>query len=252
MEHNQTEPIADQVIGFFSEHFERIFGDPFRQAIQETLRRKAVLRQIDESADAASQSLTRLLVNEQLDNNEATCLLQGLASAVGMLDLERIANPNISPEALVSELLQEQPPSDLSPELQQALFRVALHSIVQVLTLVGPVMAEWRKLSFSDSFELPRKIVERLNRISEQMTAQGRPNPAEDERYELIYRDYLMQRFYQVEAGTVKMATNLNVDLRELFVMPKVLPRNTEAESAQDASELMSLDTARQRFGDNH
>lgn len=83
------------------------------------------------------------------------------------------------------------------------------------------------------------------------MNAQCRPNPAADERYELSYRDYLMQRFYQVEAGTVKMATNLNVDLRELFVMPKVLPRKTDADTAQDAAELMNLDAARQRFGDS-
>lgn len=249
MEHNQNEPIADQVIGFFSDHFGRIFGAPFHQAIPETLRRKAVLRQVEESADAASQSLTRLLVNEQLDNSQAARLLQGLAPAVAALDLEHIAKPNISPETLVAELLQDHPPPALIPELQQALFRVALHSIVQVLTLVGPVMAEWRKLSFSDSFELPRKIVERLNRISEQMTAQGRLNPAEDERYELTYRDYLMQRFHRVEAGTVKMTANLDVDLRELFVMPKVLPRKTKAETAQNATGLMNLDAARQRFG---
>ncbi|WP_176722345.1 hypothetical protein [Candidatus Thiosymbion oneisti] len=45
---------------------------------------------------------------------------------------------------------------------------------------------------------------------------------AADERYELTYRDYLMQRFHRVEAGMVKMTTNLNVDLQELFVMPRV------------------------------
>lgn len=251
MEYNApAEPIAEQVIGFFSDHFDRIFGGPFRSAIAETLRRKAVLRQVEESADAASQSLTRLLVNEQLDNTQAACLLQGLEVAVAALDLERIANPNISPETLVAELLKDHPPSATNPEIQPALLRVALHSVVQVLTLVGPVMAEWHKLGFSESFELPRKIVERLNRISEQMKAQGRPDPAADERFELIYRDYLIQRFHRVEAGTVKMTTNLDVDLRELFVSPKVLPRKTEGEIAQDANELMNLSVARQRFGD--
>lgn len=101
MEHStQPEPIAEQVIGFFSDHFERIFSVPFRRAITETLRRRAVIRQVEESADAASQSLTRLLVNEQLDNCQAACLLQGLAPAVAALNLECIANPNISPEAL--------------------------------------------------------------------------------------------------------------------------------------------------------
>lgn len=251
MSHMDHQPIAEQVIGFFTAHFERIFSDPFRLAIPEILRRKAVLRQVDESADAASQSLTRLLINEQLNNSEATYLLQGLEPAVAALDLERIANPNISPEALVVELLKDHPPSIQLTEIQQALLRVALHSIVQVMTLVGPVMAEWQKLNFSDSFEPPKKIVDRLNRISEQMNTQGRPNPAEDERYELIYRDYLMQRFHRVEAGTVKMTTNLNVDLRELFVMPKVLLRNGEKKTSSDSTELMDLNLARQRFDDN-
>lgn len=251
MAHIADQPIAEQVIGFFANHFERIFSDPFRLAIPDLLRRRAVLRQVDESADAASQSLTRLLINEQLSNAEANRLLQGLEPAVAALNLERIANPNISPETLMIELLKDHPPSIQLTEIQQALLRVALHSIVQVMTLVGPVMAEWQKLNFSDSFEPPKKIVDRLNRISEQINTQGRPNPAEDERYELIYRDYLMQRFHRVEAGTVKMTTNLNVDLRELFVMPKVLLRNSKEETSSDSTELMNLNLARQRFDDN-
>ncbi|MCX7093031.1 MAG: NACHT domain-containing protein [Methylobacter sp.] len=245
------QPIAEQVIVFFASHFERIFSDPFRSAISDLLRRRAVLRQVDESADAASQSLTRLLINEQLSNTEASHLLQGLEPSIAALNLERIANPNISPEALVVELLKDHPPSIQLTEIQQVLLRVALHSVVQVMTLVGPVMAEWQKLNFSDSFEPPKKIVDRLNRISEQINTQGQPNPAKDERYELNYRDYLMQRFYRVEAGTVKMTTNLNVDLRELFVMPKVLLRNSKEEASSDSTELMDLNLARQRFDDN-
>lgn len=251
MSHLDYPPITEQVIGFFTAHFERIFSDPFRLAIPEILRRKAVLRQVDESADAASQSLTRLLINEQLSNDEAADLLQGLEPAIAALDLEHIANPNISPEALVVELLKDHPSLDQLTEIQQALLRVALHSIVQVMTLVGPVMAEWKKLNFSDSFEPPKKIVDRLNRISEQMNTQGRPNPAADERYELIYRDYLMQRFHRVEAGTVKMTTNSNIDLRELFVMPKVLLCNSEEQDTSMSAELMDLNLARQRFDDN-
>ena len=42
--------------------FERIFSEPFRQRIPDPIRRKAVIRQIDESADAALQSLTRFFL----------------------------------------------------------------------------------------------------------------------------------------------------------------------------------------------
>jgi energy-coupling factor transporter ATP-binding protein EcfA2 len=71
-----------------------------------------------------------------------------------------------------------------------------------------------------------------------------------DERYELQYRDYLSQRFYRIEAGTVKMTTNLSVDIRELFVMPNVLERTVDkvgsASTSDDAGELMPLSRARE------
>jgi hypothetical protein len=61
----------------------------------------------------------------------------------------------------------------------------------------------------------------------------------------LTYRDFLLQRFHRIEAGKVRMTTNLAVDLAELFVMPRVLPRQPKmAESPTgelDASVLLNL-----------
>src|SRR5262249_28475053 len=71
---------------------------------------------------------------------------------------------------------------------------------------------------------------------------------AADERYELQYRDYLSQRFFRVEAGTVRMTTNLSVDLRELFVMPNVLERvfgEDQSGKGSIGAELMPLLQAR-------
>jgi hypothetical protein len=106
--------------------------------------------------------------------------------------------------------------------------------------LVGPVMAEWQKLKFSSTFELPGRVVNKLNEISNQIDAQGKSGQAgADESYELQYRDYLLQRFHRVEAGTVRMTTNLDVDLRELFVMPRVMVQelSQEADGAEDRAE---------------
>ena len=115
-------------------------------------------------------------------------------------------------------------------------------------------MAEWQRLSFSSTFELPRRVVNRLNQISEQLDALGRSGQAAaDGRYELSYRDYLLQRFHRVEAGTVRMTTNLDVDLRELFVMPRLLPRPAPKKgngaAPGDLGALMDLATARKSFG---
>ncbi|MFM7573534.1 MAG: hypothetical protein ACKO4S_10455 [Snowella sp.] len=63
-----------------------------------------------------------------------------------------------------------------------------------------------------------------------------------------------MQRFHKVEAGTVRMTTNMDVDLRELFVMPRVEERKRSQEQENHETEtsiaLMDLDSARQLFSD--
>jgi hypothetical protein len=63
--------IEDQVVDFYHELFEQVFSERFRPQIAERIKRNAVIRQIDEAADAASQSLTRFFVNEQLTEIQA-------------------------------------------------------------------------------------------------------------------------------------------------------------------------------------
>ncbi len=246
--------IEDQVVDFYNALFDQIFSDSFGLRIDQRVKRNAMVRQVQESADAASQSLTRFFTNRQLTEQQVLEILRGLTNLGDLLDTSSISNPNVMPERLVDELLPNLPcPDAVGRTGHDAVYRVALHSIVQVLMLVGPVMAEWQKLSFSSTFELVRRVVNRLNQISEQMDALGRSGQAAaDERYELSYRDYLLQRFHQVEAGTVRMTTNLAVDLRELFVMPRVavrrMPGMAEHRVEDEHPGLMDLDAARQFF----
>jgi len=247
--------IDEQVVDFYYELFNDIFSEPFKSRIQERLKRDAVLRQVQESAGAASQSLTRFFLNQELQGSDVREILQAFTALRGRLELENIANPNVTPEAIADDLLVQLPlPETVKRTGQDPVYRVALHSVIQVLMLVGPVMAEWRRLNFSSTFELPRRVVNRLNQISEQIDALGRSGiTAADERFEITYRDYLLQRFHRVEAGTVRMTTNLDVDLRELFVMPRVVSRTTGKttgdRSAATKPELMDLDAAREFFG---
>jgi hypothetical protein len=247
--------VEDQVIDFYYDLFDRIFSDAFRPVISDRLRRDTVKRQVDEAAAASSQSLTRFLLNQQLGEQQVADILAGLSPLANSLELGDISNPNVTPESLVENLLDGMPcPDSVESTGCGPVYRVALHSLVQTLMLVGPVMAEWRRLGFSTTFELPRRVVNRLNEISAQMAAMGTAGQAAaDERYELSYRDYLLQRFNRVEAGTVKMATNLNVDLRELFVMPRVKERPRAAEAgaggSPDPASLMDLAAARRFFG---
>jgi hypothetical protein len=246
--------VEDQIVDFYYSLFETIFTEPFRNKIPERLKRDAVKRQIEDAAGAASQSLTRFLLNEGLTSEEAASLLKGLGPLYDLLKLEDIANPNIPPEIVVDELLPKLPcPSDVRNAGRQAVYRLALYSIVQALKLVGPVMAEWEKLNFSGSYEPSRRIINKLNQISEQLEAlRTAGQAARDETYELTYRDYLLQRFHLIEAGTVRMTTSQDVSLAELFVMPRVLarPSGGKAGPAEGSAKLdfMNLATARQQF----
>jgi len=244
------EAIAGQVIDFYAKVFGRLFSRPFRTQIADPLKRRAVVRQVEEAADAASQSLTRFFLSQKLREREVGAALEDIARPLGRLKPEDVANPNVTPEAVVGRLLAARPARQgaLGP-----VSAVALHSAVQVLMLVGPVMAEWQKLNFSSGFELPGRLVSRLNQISAQLDAIVPSGEAgADEDYEIQYRDYLLQRFYRVEAGTVRMTTNLDVDLRELFVMPRVRPRPLpdpqDIREPGDAATLMDLAAARKIF----
>ena len=198
-----------------------------------------MIRQVDEAADAASQSLSRFLKNEKLPASRLALVLEALRPLGDLLSLEDLSSTYTNPEDLAirpSEKLDFQ--ASEGEKKPRAIFRESVHSVVQVLLLVGPVMAEWQRLRFATTFELPRRIVDRLNQISAQLELLGRAEPAlADERFELGYRDYLLQRFFRIEAGTVRMTTNLAIDLRALFVMPRVRSRGSSDASPGSESE---------------
>ncbi|NEP59466.1 MAG: hypothetical protein F6K31_21045, partial [Symploca sp. SIO2G7] len=219
--------VDDQVLDFYGELFDRLFSEPFRERIAERRRRNEVIRQVEAAADAASASLTRFFSYQKLSEEAVAGILAGLAAMGSRLSLENISNSNLTTERIVEELLNSLPCPQAVQQTHDAVYRLALYTIVQVLMQVGPVMAEWQKLNFSSTFELPRRVVNRLNEISSQIDAQGYSGQSgADQRYELQYRDYLLQRFHKIEVGTVRMTTNLDVDLRELFVMPRVIVRS--------------------------
>ncbi len=248
--------IDDRVLDFYFALWKRLFSEPFSAQITDRRKRNGVIRQVEASAEAASQSLTRFFLNEQLSEADATEILGSFARLADLLDPVEVANPNVTPESVVEKLLSELPcPESTRQTGGEAVYRVALHSVVQVLMQIAPVMAQWQRVSFADTFELPRQVVNGLNQMAVQLDILGRSGQdAADERYEVQYRDYLMQRFHRVEAGTVRMTTNLNVDLQELFVMSNVRRqplRDMRGEGEPDeAAAMMRLSEAREIFGD--
>ncbi len=246
--------ITDQVVDFYNALFLKVFFESFSARIQDRRRRDAVRFQILEAASAASQSLERFFVSQRLSDGQVDCVLGSLEFVGGSLTLEQIANPYTQPETVVDDLLKLPACTNAQDRVieadQMAVYRVALYSVVQGLMQVGPVMGEWQRIGFPGTFELSKRVIARLNEISAQLDVLGKAGAdAVDERYELQYRDYLSQRFYRIEAGTVKMTTNLSVDIRELFVMPNVLQRAVDPlgpAAVDDSTELMPLSRARE------
>jgi len=245
--------VDDQVLDFYAELFNNLFSEPFNECISDRRRLNDVIRQVGAAADAASSSLTRFFLNQKLTEAEVEYILRGFAAVGDLLRLENIANPNVTTEEIAENVLSHLPCPQTVQQTHEAIYRLAVYTVVQVLMLVGPVMAEWQRLNFSSTFELPRRVVNKLNEISDQINAQGQSGQVgADESYELMYRDYLLQRFHRVEAGTVRMTTNLDVDLRELFVMPRVVVQGLSKETDDgetDASDsLMSIAKARRLY----
>jgi hypothetical protein len=165
--------VDDQVLDFYGELFNHLFSEPFNDRITERRRRNEVNRQVESAADAASASLTRFFLSQKLSEETVSEILSGFELLGNLLQLEKISNTNVTAEEIVDDLLDSLPcPPTVQPPYD-AIYRLALYTIGQVLTQVGPVMVEWQKLNFSSTFELPRRVVNRLNEISSQIDALG-------------------------------------------------------------------------------
>jgi hypothetical protein len=62
--------------------------------------------QVHEPANAASHSLERFFVSQQLTSKQVECILNSLEFVRENLTLEKVANPYTPPEMVVEELLK--------------------------------------------------------------------------------------------------------------------------------------------------
>ena len=83
----------DIVVDFYYDLFCQLFSARFKTGITRRLRRDAVVRQIQESAGAASQSLTRFFENQQVPPPEVETMLAAMVCIAGSLSFEDISNP---------------------------------------------------------------------------------------------------------------------------------------------------------------
>jgi hypothetical protein len=80
--------IDNLVVEFFAGLFQRVFSNKFKTQIPQRRKLMEVTRQVQESADAASQSLTRFFLNRQLKEKQVTAILECFESLDKFLKLE--------------------------------------------------------------------------------------------------------------------------------------------------------------------
>src|ERR1700754_1588055 len=101
-----AQSIAEQVVDFYQALFKGLFTEPFSPLVSDPLKRNAMRRQIEEMADAASQSLTRYLTNERATIKQVAQVLACLDGMRVAVLLEDIANPRLTPENIIEAKLQ--------------------------------------------------------------------------------------------------------------------------------------------------
>lgn len=101
--------IENHVIDYFAELFDHLFSTPFHGEIKERRKQNIVKRQVEESADAASLSLTRLFINKEMCEQEISEMMASLLKLKDILEIDQISNSNLTPESLVSDILPKAP-----------------------------------------------------------------------------------------------------------------------------------------------
>src|ERR1017187_4795350 len=129
--------VAETVLAFYDSLFDHLFPSRFSQLIDNPIKRRDVRRRVEEACDAASQSLTRLLVNEGVTEVALHSIVSGLNALIEVLTPEDVATTTYSPDTLLERFVQTAPPPKaLATEAERTLYRVALHTVLQTLILV--------------------------------------------------------------------------------------------------------------------
>jgi hypothetical protein len=101
--------------------------------------------------------------------------------------------------------------------------------VLRHLILAGPLLADWERATFPRVFESLASLEKKLYEWSESPRgSSSKPGRSLDERFETRFRTELLQRAYGVDIGAIRIGTTQAVDIRDLFVPPKLTFRKLE------------------------
>ena len=101
----------------------------FGSHIKSPIRRREVLRKVQEASDAASQSLGRLFLSENVPAGKVRAVIKALSRLREVMTTDDVATATYSPDALLKRFLPNAPaPKAMTGEAEQTLYRVALQT----------------------------------------------------------------------------------------------------------------------------
>lgn len=90
--------------------------------------------------------MIRLATNQRLSGATVRHLLTSLESSLRPLDAASVDSPNTTAETITNKLSAASTAIPPRQSKHEPVYRIALTGTVQALLLIGPVMAEWRRL----------------------------------------------------------------------------------------------------------
>lgn len=242
--------IVDICGEFYGKLFDRMFVKPACALLQSKQDQKRVKRQIEELGDAAAESLARFLENKPFSPQQASVLTKSFQSALKKQKRESFPNPSALEEAVAKELLAKHKlPQAIIDDRHESSFRLAFTSVVRVLILASSTLAEWEKVRFPRDFEKLKGLIDTIRKWAESLDSMSTdPSSNSDRRFENTYRNELLQRAYRVDVGALRVGASQAVDIRDLFVRPKLNERNLTLLPQTEGSlelDVLSLENAR-------
>lgn len=242
--------IVELCTTFHSTIYERMFITPIVQAVTSPLEKKRIARQIEELADAAAESLSRFFESKQFSPSQVAAILKGLKSVLAKRTRADFRNPSAIPDAVAREFLaKKRIPVDVKTAGHESTYRVAFSMILRVLILAAPTLAEYEKVKFPREFEKIRVLVATIRNWAEQLeTLSAKGNFSRDTSFEHTYRNELLQRAYRVDVGAMRVGPTQAVDIRDLFVRPKLIIRREQLKADEEATAVSDPDCVESGF----
>ncbi len=219
--------VQAQVVAFYDDLFARVFARPLVRTAGDAITRRSVRRQVQALADAASGPLTRLVARHRLDPAAAAAVLADLAP---IARCARLADLAAAPPALPAALAAasgagaEAGPGASGGSAMGAARRAAARLVADALTRAGPVLGAWRRAGLADDFPPLRALAADLAGAADRSGPSAAGAGSADARFELRYRDWLVQHRAAAPTAGFAATGSRPVDLRTLFVPPSLTP----------------------------